>query len=354
MKKYVFVLFFNFIFINNSISQIFSIKDIDNSPSITYLKILDSIKLNKIPSLKLWNELFQNPIVLMLIQGSAIDSGKIKHRLIHLQDNNQGDEISKYIIETISEIEQLKKYAENFKSKAYFDSVYRLLKDYVPIRLHNKFYESKQFLLPLFQESTGFNGFVLNDLLFSFKADQKKCGIITAHETFHSIVSSAFQKKIKPDSDYNSYNFYLLSFLQNISEEGIADRIDKTILGEVGSPLEKTVNSLLLNSDSISAELIIKLDSYLSNLFLEKKDNFKNYNDLVKDFGKNGGHMPGRYMEKIIEKADLLNLVIEKVEDPVNFFLVYNLASKKIGSAPSFKNTSEQFLKDLRNKFLEQ
>jgi len=195
---------------------------------------------------------------------------------------------------------------------------------------------------------------VINDLFLSYRIDKYKFGLLTAHEAFHSIVSVAFQLALKKNINNNAIDFNLLYFLQNVSEEGISDLIDKPLLLKKGSPVYNEVKQLTTDDETLSIKYIRSIDSLLM-LSLASEHVLQRYNDfadLSNTFGRNGGHIPGRFMGTVIQKAGLLQKHIIAVEDPISFILTYNEAAKKSGKKyPVFSKESIAYLQKLKAKY---
>ena len=203
-------------------------------------------------------------------------------------------------------------------------------------------------------EATGYGGIVINDLWHSYRLDSYKFGLLAAHEAFHAIVSIAFQQSLKPTIDYNDPGFNLLYFLQNISEEGVADLIDKPLLLQKGSPVYQEVRQLTDNDEAISIKYINSLDSLLRLAFASEKvlQEYNGFPAFANAFGKNGGHIPGRFMGMVIMKSGLLQNHLMAVEDPVSFIVTYNEAVKKSREKyPLFSKESIQYLQQLKTKY---
>jgi len=195
---------------------------------------------------------------------------------------------------------------------------------------------------------------VINDLLHSYRIDNYKPGLLAAHEAFHSFVSVAFQKALKKNIDYNAPDFNLLYVLENVSEEGIADLIDKPLLLKKESPVYEQVKQLTINDEILSIKYIRSIDSLLKLCFSSEQviQQFNGFADLANALGTNGGHIPGRFMGTVIQKAGLLQKHIITVEDPISFMITYNEAAKKYpGTYPVFSKESVEYLKQLRSKY---
>jgi hypothetical protein len=203
-------------------------------------------------------------------------------------------------------------------------------------------------------EATGNGGVVINDLLHAYRIDSYKVGLLSAHESFHAIVSRSFLQRLKKVSNYNSPDFNLLCFLQIINEEGIADLIDKPLLIQRNSPLHEEVKKLIENDESISIAKIKKLDSLLTLAFKTETviEQYQGFAAFANAYGKNGGHIPGRFMGAVIKESGILKNHIQSIEDPISFMVSYNDAVKKLKkSYPIFSSDTMEYLKNIKAKY---
>ncbi len=334
---------------------------INTSGAEMYFLIAAAIKADsgngKIP----WQSLFQTPPYQMMIAGNAIDTNILKsemHRVYSTSSTQTSTSLSpgeKYHKEYKHYQQQLEKYIDILHTGNIVDSVKALLYPYLPSRL-----QSEQMFPTLFYlnygspEATGFGEVVINDLLHSYRIDSYKFGLLAAHEAFHAIVSAAFQQNLKKNIDYNAPDFNLLYFFQTISEEGIADLIDKPILLQKNSPLFDEVSKLTFYDEVLSIKYIKSLDSLLKAASLSENvlQQYNSYTSLANTFGKNGGHIPGRFMGSIIKSAGLLKEHIKSVEDPVSFVLTYNEAvSRRNKKLPLFSKISIDYLKRIKLRY---
>ncbi len=225
------------------------------------------------------------------------------------------------------QLKVLENYTAGLRRLNVADSIKRLLYPFLPKRLQKE--ESFPVLFYLSYgsaEATGSSGFVINDLLNPYRIDQYKYGMLAAHEAFHAVVSIAFQQNLKPNIDYNTAEFSLLYFLEIISEEGIADLIDKPLLLQKRSPLYKEVSAMVANDETLAVASIKKLDSLLSHAYNNALalQPYTSFSALANAFGKNGGHIPGRFMGNVIKKGGMLSANLERVENPITFIEAYN------------------------------
>lgn len=335
---------------------------VNTSGAEAYFKIATALAKGDAKNTIPWQSLFQTPPYQMMIAGHVIDTAALKSNmqtvfsLTSTQSKSAFSSNEIYHLAYKNNQEQLESYIKQLHDLNVVDSVKALLYPYLPLRLQ------RDDIFPMLfyfnygsADATGFGGVVLNDLLHSFKIDQYKFGLLAAHEAFHSVVSTAFQMKLKKDIDFKVPDFNLLYFLQNIAEEGVADLIDKPHLLQPDSPLYEEVKQLTADDDSLSIVLIKRLDSVLTlaNGSDQVLLHYRDFASLANTFGENGGHVPGRFMGKVIKDAGLLQNHIDVVEDPISFILTYNEAVIKNGmNYPNLSSESVLYLQKLKKKFL--
>lgn len=329
----------------------------------SYFAVVEELKEGKNRDSISWNKIFSTEIYKMMISGQAVDTNVFKNEMIRvyyksasseITQSSKGEQYHKLYDENL---ENLKKYLLELKQTNIEDSVKLILYPYLPSRLHSdNFFPTIYYIFFGVPEATGYGGLVINDLLFSSRIDNYKFGLVTAHEAFHSIVSTAFQNKLKKEINFNETEFNLLYFLQNISEEGIADLIDKPILLKEKSPVYQQVKELTKDDELLSKKYILSLDSMLklsltTDIAINK---YKRFSDFASAFGKNGGHIPGRFMGDIIRKSGLLKNHIENIEDPTSFFKIYTQAVKLLSEdLPYFSKESLEYLDIVKQKYFQ-
>ena len=336
-------------------------KKVNTSAAEAYFKVADAIKSANGEDNTAWQLLFGTPIYQMMIAGRAIDTIALKAEMRHVfgpstsfsQAELSANEL--YHKSYKDNRSQLENYIAVLHRPGKADSIKALLYPFLPVRLQSDSLFPTLFYLNYgAPEGTGYAGIVINDLLHSYRIDNHKFGLLTAHEAFHSIVSVAFQQALKKNINYSAADFNLLYFLQNVSEEGIADLIDKPLLLKKGSPVYDEMKQLTSNDKIFSIQCIRSIDSLLK-LSLTSEHVLQQYNgfsDLANTFGRNGGHIPGRFMGTIMQKEKLLAKHIKAVEDPVSFILTYNEAAKRNGGKyPVFSKESIEYLQKLKTKY---
>ncbi|MDJ1473041.1 DUF5700 domain-containing putative Zn-dependent protease [Xanthocytophaga flava] len=328
---------------------------VDVSAVKAYFVIADRFKVHQKPSAKEWASLFNSPVHAMMITAGALDTTKFKHAMQTVYENGTTNtptdpELAHHLKYQKLE-KQLLAHISFLESSSIQQNIFNYLQPFLPPRLLAKNKLPKQYYIFYGNEdATAGPGMVINDLLLSYKIDGYKLGILSAHETFHAVVSEAFANLLKDGFSNQDPNAILLYFLSNISQEGVADLIDKPALTQSGSPVLQEMKALTENETILSKQYITKLDS-----LLQAKGTNIDYNLLFQGFSKNGGHIPGRVMGQAIKQAGLLSVLIRSVEDPVSFFELYNQAIQKNKSElPLFSETSIAYLKQLKERYFKQ
>ncbi len=334
---------------------------INTSAAAAYFKIVSALQHGMPTKDVTWQTLFQTPIYQMLIGGKAVDTTVLKTEMLRVYTSAVNvapagaSATEKYHYAYKQHLKALENYTGNLGRINVIDSVKRLLYPFIPSRLQkNENFPVLFYLNYGSADATGSSGFVINDLLQSYRVDQYKFGLMAAHEAFHAVVSVAFQQKLKPDANYNAADFNLLYFLEIVSEEGIADLIDKPLLLQKRSPLYTEVKALVANDEIFAVSSIKKLDSVLTlaNSNEAVIQQYANFSDLANAFGKNGGHIPGRFMGNLIKTSGLLSTHLKRVEDPISFVAAYNksvISSHK--NYPIFSKESLAYLKRVSDKY---
>lgn len=359
-----------YIFINAFIISIFwavllpaqtmknsSDRSLDFSAVEAYFMLTDKMKQNIEPTDKEWHMFFEAPINSIMIYVGALDTTKFKNDLrnTYLTPDTPLEQIDDKALQHHykykSHEKDLREHIHFLKSSNVLDSIQKYLSPYLPARLclkeniprqHYIFYGS--------EDATGGSDMVINDLLLSYKIDNYRLGLLSAHEAFHSIVSKSFADMILNQSNENNSNIDLLYFLSNISQEGVADLIDKPLLVKTQSPLKKETELLFEDEVILTAKYIRKLDSLLKNT----EGNFThNFSSLFQNFSKNGGHIPGRVMGITINNCGMLPALLPRIEDPILFMELYNKAVQNCELAlPCFSRESLTYLDKLKQRYL--
>ncbi|MBD2767258.1 hypothetical protein IC235_05075 [Hymenobacter sp. BT664] len=200
-------------------------------------------------------------------------------------------------------------------------------------------------------QANGFADIVIQDALLAYKIDSyaRGKGTLTAHEAFHSVTGVALQKRLKlqlPDTDAR---VILKDALRGISGEGLADLIDKEILGSPDSPVASLVPRY--DDENLSKNYIRALNAELERLSTQEV--ISNATQFRETVLTDAGHQPGKYMGKAIKQANLLGEIVPDVENPFQFFYSYNKAATQLsGDYPVFSTTAINYLKRVESQLI--
>lgn len=354
MKKisgFIFILFFS----QNLFSQqlLLTNKKADFEPIEQFLQLADSLQAGKPPTSSLWQKYFDIPVIGLFRPSFDSSVFVANMKLIFSPQKSENlntvavDDEQKLMIEYKENETLIKRTILELKRQNIDDSIKKILFAYLPVNLRDDSILPKQIYMFL-NEGTGFPGYVFNSMLQTAKVNDYKSGIISAHESYHSIAGKIFFGKINLDAYkmLSGGEQTFISFMELIAEEGIADLIDKPILSKPISPLYEEVLELRKDQDNYARYYIEKIDSLLTAAYKSKSV----FNFQMKGFSKNMGHIPGRFMALKIKESGLLPDYINYIGDPFKFFELYNDAVKKVGSSPAFSEESILFLNELKNK----
>jgi len=317
----------------------------DFTPIETFYRIADSIKLNGTVSADLWQSYFDIPVIQLFGHNPSFDSTKFVNDTKSIfakdakQDSGEMTDQQKLLLAYKINEQLVKKTIAQMKTERINDSIKVLLFPYLNPALRKDSIIPKQLYMVLEEGNGGLPGYVFNSMLQTAKLKNFKVGAIAAHESFHSIVGSIFQGNFNKYSGLNDFQKSLLYFMEIIAEEGVADLIDKPVLGQTGSPLYADVAKLTNNENEFASEYLKKIDTLLLK---SAKDQYVPFN--FRDYSKNGGHIPGRYMAKCIQQAGLLPDCIKNEGEPLRFFELYQQAVQKLGLSSGFSEASILYL----------
>lgn len=339
------------------LSTNYSDEFLDFSAVESYFLLGEKIEQNIEPTTEEWKRYFEAPINALMFSAGALDSTEFRSQLrrAYADPNISSKHIDvkglQHHYKYKAHNEDLRRHIHFLKSSPVLDSIYIYLNPYLPKRLSRKEDIPRQYYVFYGSEdATGGIDMVINDLLLSYKVDNYRLGLLSAHESFHSIVTNAFANMLlTPDVESNA-NLDLLYFLSTISQEGIADLIDKPLLVRPGSPLKKETELMLEEELESATKYISKLDSILN---ITEGDFPHPFSVLFGNYCKNGGHIPGRLMGKAIEDCGLMQDLVPQIEDPILFIELYNKAviSCRL-DLPRFSDKSIKYFVRLRQRYL--
>jgi hypothetical protein len=322
----------------------------DFTPINCFLKLTDSLENGIQPSAALWREYFSIPVVQLFSQAPGYDSARfvadMKYVFSH-KDTAASNEEQRLMFAYKKNKALIRTTIRQMQTEhSTDDAIKALLYPYLPKSLQVDSIFPKQIYLFLDEGNGGFPGYVFNSMLQTAQVYTFKAGIISAHESYHSLVGGLFMVQLESSASFTDGEKGLLSFMEQIAEEGIADLIDKPILSRTNSPLYTQVKALEQNEDQLSNKYLKKMDSLFT--VISQTGNVPPF-----DFGaftKNGGHIPGRYMAQRIKQASLLTPCIQEAGNPVVFFEQYQAAAKLKGGF-AFSTAAIACLKSLKAKY---
>jgi len=330
------------------------VSNVDTEPIDLYLKITKQIKYKGTSDPELITKYFKHPIVSLFTHRPGFDSVQFVNNLIAVYSNkplqkpDQGDDyllMMKYAQSDAG----IRKTIASIKQTNIDASVKQRLKPFYPSSLPIDTIKLQHVYMFVDEGNGGLPGYVLNSALQTSYLPNKQIDVISAHEAYHTITYAIFLNKFKilfaaSPNDTVANNQNLISYMQIVAEEGIADLIDKKIISSSKSPLAEELKRLQENEVSRAQHRVRQLDSLLSDS--SEKLNFLSLDNIK----ENGGHIPGRYMAEKIKEANLLQKFIPHTGNPFQFFYLYNEAVKNEPSIPRFSAQSIALLKALEIK----
>jgi hypothetical protein len=320
-----------------------------------YLCIADTLQAGKEPGSVEWQALFSTFVHQALIQADAMDTVKFKKdmRRVYLpgrEDTARHDADQEEHLKYRKQEALVKAAIRDMKAQNVSEQIKKILFPFLPQRLRKDSLLPRQIYLFNSGDATAASGYVINDMLLTAKINQVEPGLISAHEGFHAMITEASEHRLNPAADQQSNNFGVFRFLMSVSQEGIADLIDKPLLMTPGSPVFEEWKELSRNENKVAVRSIHRLDSVFSKAYRRGRAAVGFETLMFRGYSRNGGHIPGRYMANIIRRAGLLKQAIEQADDPVYFFETYQRAAR--AQQPRFSKAALLYLKKIREAYL--
>lgn len=227
--------------------------------------------------------------------------------------------------------------------KSYFDISYKYAYAALPKKAHKKLPGLKVAIIPIHNDAHAQKDMIIYTLLCAYKNDQNRMGALGGHELHHML-------RPQPEFDIAPQDNSPVTAMYRVLNEGSADMVDKKYMTEAAT--------LLLPEQRYFQEFFDegkKLLPHMDSLLQKNPETWKNLK--VKDFFKgtpySGGHVPGTYMVHYIEKNGLKRELLQSMDDPFAFFLIYDKAARKDKEIPfRFSDAALQNIKNLRNKYI--
>ncbi len=266
-----------------------------------------------------------------------------------IQQALKTDRSLQHIVRYANEEANLKKYIAQIDQLHVMDSAMVYTKRMLPEKWKNCFPVPKvDYVLYNYDGSAREYG-VTMDLLLSYDMDTYRPGRFLGHELLHYAL---FYCRIKTRHFKQVPPNHQAAFvaINGISEEGIADLIDKSfMLFDEKSPYRD--KDLFLDLYSTQSSLCIaKINQafeQLADQSFEPYTSFSYWNSSVLA----AGHVPGMYMGRMIHQHGFTDELIKHIENPFNFFYLYNKAAKKDKTKPpTFSPKAVSFLKAMEQR----
>ncbi len=169
-----------------------------------------------------------------------------------------------------------------------------------------------------------------------------------AHESFH-LYRDRQQEIELPEEDHPDYP--VLWTLDQIENEGIGDLINRKVLYYGGGCLADTERASKLKKEQKEQPATLRImDAFLSEMAEDL--------NLVGEFGKQlrrfipqSGHPTGFFMANLIDEELGTEALVEVARNPFEFFVLYNKAARKNGTAPVFSSKAMTLIRSLAQKY---
>jgi hypothetical protein len=322
-----------------------------------YIKIAETLLSKQEPPQADWDSLFASPAYKIIIEkGITPEMLKADMRPAYTQETLTAEQQKRHVhhLRYKGNLAQLKSYSASVKDGSIRTALKQHLYPYLPARLQ------KDELIPpivytfyIGLDANGSPQAIFQDAYLSYLVDGYAKGILTAHEAFHSVITGAVNKRLKISrSNTQDPQTILFITLNGISQEGIADLIDKEVLFRTDSPVYDYLKGLTENEDQRARNYLQKLNEELA--LSNTQGTLHNPSEFNKAVSGDVGHVPGRFMGKVIKQAGLLEEIKPDVENPFNFIYTYNKAAAQFnGTYPILSAEAINFLKKAEPQIIE-
>lgn len=211
---------------------------------------------------------------------------------------------------------ELKSYYQNIKQhqKDYLDSLYANCYAMLPKKMHTKANNTTIYFIPLMNDAIAEGNDVVFTLYGAYHFDRLKYGALGGHELHHVL------RKNKTNCNPNDTQLYqALTLLLN---EGSADLIDKKYTASKDCPEDLVYFEFMMK---YGFSTLATLDTAIM-AHIDKKTEIQEKD--IPNIVPMSGHIPGCYMATIIARNGFKNSIIENIDDPIKFVLLYHKVSK--------------------------
>ncbi len=251
--------------------------------------------------------------------------------------------INQYKINENGMKKYLKKIDKNPKS--YFDISYKYAYSALPKNAHRKLPDLKVAIIPIHNDAHAQSDMIIYTLLCAYKNDQNKMGALGGHELHHML-------RPQPTFDIAPQDESAVIAMYRVLNEGSADMIDKKYMTATAVRLLPTQRYFQEFFDEGK-----KILPHMDSLLQKDPETWKNLKvrDYFKGTPYSSGHVPGTYMAHYIEKNGLKDELLQSLDNPFAFFLIYDKAARKDKEMPSrFSDATLQNIKNLQDKYIKE
>jgi hypothetical protein len=325
-----------------------------------YWEITKKIKSGELVTEQDWETLLASDGYRLYIKNNGIDVSTVnifKEKLTAaclLEENDslsalyKKDRWVQQLARTISLQSETTEHVDKLQTMSYLDSMKVLAYKYLPVRLIQFEYQDPTiyFLVFDYDGSANIDGIFMNPLL-SFDLDQPKIGAFAAHELHHFIMDQ--YSKNQHQSHIDSTDRGAIWAIKNVANEGIANMVDKKyVLSEASNYQDK---EWYLEKLKVAPKSVEEINSSLEKLssFADSKLYGAGYWQGVI---LGNGHFPGYFMACAIEDAGFHEELKQTVDNPFQFFFLYNKAARSAGNKyPVFSDQAISLLRDFEKKY---
>ena len=347
-KKTITILFFVAFFV-----PAFALK-INVEPVEKYFAITDSLRHNISISVKTWNNFLKQDGIQLYLKNQGFDSLYLDEyrkamEIVYMPEN---DSILKvrlknyeehFLIWTINnyktEEADFKKYIANIKRNEndFLTVNYKMCYAYLPKKMQKKATNTTFYFIPIFNDAVAEGDDVIFTLYCAYHFDKLKNGVLGGHEIHHVLRKNKILLTTKDSVVYEALTLVL--------NEGSADLIDKKYTADKECPIDMAYYSYFIDEGK---NYIANLDSAIINHSLSKKTMTKK---VLQSVVPMSGHIPGCFMATVIERNGLKSEMIKRIDDPIQFLLLYNKAAKMDKQKPSiFSDITINYIKTIKQK----
>jgi hypothetical protein len=265
-------------------------------------------------------------------------------------ENKQKTDLAlQWIARYAREESKLKQYVTQLQGNPAMDSATAYVRQWLPTPWKHRLPQPRVDLVLYDYDGSASDYGITMDLLAFYDTEQIKPGSYLGHELLHYALAyyrvKARRFKYVPPKHQAVFNA-----LNGISEEGIADLIDKPFLlfnNASGWLLQDTVMTIYTNQ---SKAFVHRLNEGLEKLADGAREPYST--SVYWKSATMPDHIPGLYMGRLIQQGGLTNKLVEQVDNPFAFYRLYNQAVRH-GSThdPVLSKKAISFIRWLERKY---